>query len=578
MKPFPHLLRRTLAMLCASSMTLVMIGCDTPAADTTDTAQTTAGTAVQTEAATEAVTLSPEEQAALAMYGNPDWAKDNWIIDIDPDWPHLYVDPASPATAEATMDDYFSNIFDTNVTDIVLCLFEQSSLVPTESDITWRYDKIHWTEEGGYPVNYDQFDVFGWGYTFNEYYDLYTKENTDIYAMAYEKIREAGIRPWLSFRMNDRHEETANTSYLRSAFHYEAKENGYMLGEDYKDYEYSICLDYSEERVRQVMLGYLREMILRYDVFGVQLDFIREIFCFDYLSDTDYAQYMTQFIRDVHAAVEEAETKFGHDIKLMVRFGRSIEHNKIFGFDAEAWIKEGLVDALVPSPRWDCTDSAIPVDEWKALAGGNAAIFAGMETRLTNTTSVTGDYAKGYAAGFFAKGADGVYFDNFYQLGSNGPQVWGLTREDVSQGTRRYAVTRQDIIPEGADGYEPLPLDLHKEGTSITVCMGEIRPDETVSLLVELRKKRVEDAEKNGIQSLPDVTINGVAASSVRPADTTDSFFEGVAVSEDIQQKVSYLAVYTFEGIEAADDLVIEFAVNHNELGYIDYLELLVQP
>ena len=108
--------------------------------------------------------------------------------------------------------------------------------------------------------------------------------------------------------------------------------------------------------------------------------------------------------------------------------------------------------------------------------------------------------------------------------------------------------------------------------------MGEIRPDETVSLLVELRRKRVEDAEKNGMQSLPDVTINGAAASSVRQADTTDSFFEGVAVSEDIQQKVSYLAVYTFEGIEAADDLVIEFAVDHNELGYIDYLELLVSP
>ena len=88
----------------------------------------------------------------------------------------------------------------------------------------------------------------------------------------------------------------------------------------------------------------------------------------------------------------------------------------------------------------------------------------------------------------------------------------------------------------------------------------------------------VEDAEKNGMQSLPDVTINGAAASSVRQADTTDSFFEGVAVSEDIQQKVSYLAVYTFEGIEAADDLVIEFAVDHNELGYIDYLELLVSP
>ena len=549
--------RITLA-LCAAILPLSMIACQTEGDDTVTTANDT--------------TVSAETEAPASNdplnYSDPDWAKDSWLVDIDPDWPQIYIDPATPETAEASMDDYFSYIFDDNVTDIILCLFEQNSLVPTASDaITWMYEKSTRTEENGVPVDYSKFSPF---------YKLYTETDTDLYEMAYQKVREAGIRPWLSFRMNDVHYGSDETAYLRSDFFYEAKENGYMLGNKYG--YYATALDFSEERVRGVMLDYVKEMILRYDVFGVQLDFIREIFCFDYLSDTDYAQYMTQFIRDVHAAVEEAETKFGHDIKLMVRFGRSIEHNKIFGFDAEAWIKEGLVDALVPSPRWDCTDSAIPVDEWKALAGGNVAIFAGMETRLTNTTSVTGDYAKGYSAGFFAKGADGVYFDNFYQLGSNGPQVWGLTRADLPQGTRRYAVTRQDIIPEGADGYEPLPLDLRKEGTSITVCMGEIRPDETVSLLVELRRKRVEDAEKNGMQSLPDVTINGAAASSVRQADTTDSFFEGVAVSEDIQQKVSYLAVYTFEGIEAADDLVIEFAVDHNELGYIDYLELLVSP
>jgi uncharacterized protein Veg len=38
---------------------------------------------------------------------------------------------------------------------------------------------------------------------------------------------------------------------------------------------------------------------------------------------------MTQFVRDVKAIVEKAEAKFGHDIKLSVRFGRSIEHNKV---------------------------------------------------------------------------------------------------------------------------------------------------------------------------------------------------------------------------------------------------------
>ena len=583
MKPFPHLLRRTLAMLCASSMTLVMIGCDTPAADTTDTAQTTAGTALQTEAATEAVTLSPEEQAALAMYGNPDWAKDNWIIDIDPDWPHLYVDPASPATAEATMDDYFSYIFNTGVTDIILCPFEQSSLVPTASDaITWRYDKVNWTEEGGYPVNYDQFDLFGNGYTFNKYYDLFTKENTDIYAMAYEKVREAGIRPWLSFRMNDRHEETANTSYLRSAFHYEAKENGYMLGEDYKDYEYSICLDYSEERVRQVMLGYLREMILRYDVFGVQLDFSRNIACFDYLNDTDYAKYMTQFVRDIAAAVAEAEAKFGHDIKLMLRLGRSIEHNLVYGFDVKAFENENLVDGYVLSPEYS-TDDGIPVKEWREIVGEETALFCGFEYQISrvHTTEVqtTRDYVKGYAAGYLDQGANGNYFNNFFQLGSQGPSIWSLTREDLTTGTRRYKVNYQDLVPIGHTGYDPLPMPLSADGTSITVNMGTIRPQETLTMLVMLEKEAIEAAEAGGLQSLPDVTVNGVAAASVRLGDQKggDSFFDGATAPNLARAKKTQIVVYTFEGIDTTGELKVDFAVAHDGLGNINHMEFMVQ-
>jgi len=548
---------RGAAALCAAVLPLTMAGCQTKGDETmtdTDTA------AITTEA-------PAEEARDLSMYQNPDWAKDCWIIDIDPDWPQIYIDPTSPQTAEASMDDYFQYILNTNVTDIVLCLYEQNSLVPTSSDaITWMYEKSTWTEENGVPVDYSQFDGF---------YKLYTETDTDLYRMAYEKVRSAGIRPWLSFRMNDVHYGSDETSYLRSNFYYEAKENGYMLGGKYG--YYASALDFSEERVRQVMYEYLREMILRYDVFGVQLDFMREIFCFDYLNDTDYAQYMTQFIRDIHAVVEEAEAKFGHDIKLMVRLGRSIEHNKIFGFDVEAWINEGLVDALVPSPRWDCTDSAIPVDEWKALAGEDIAVFAGMEARITGSTTVTGDYAKGYAAGFYAKGADGVYFDNFYQLGSTGPQFWGLSREDLTQGTRRFTVTRQDIIPEKEDGYEPLPLKLSPNQPSLTVCMGEIRPTETVSLVIEVDGRRVTAAEEDNLMPVPEITLNGIAASSVELADASHSFFEGVAVSDDIQNKYSQIVVYTFEGVEARDDLEIVFGLDHSAL-IVRYLELMVQP
>lgn len=585
MKPFERTLRRALAWLCTASMISVMIGCDAAPSDTTDTAPDTTGTA----AVTEADTLSPEEEAALAMYSDPDWAGENQIIELDGDWPSIYIDPTSAQTAEASMDDYFSYMFDKNVTDIVLAIYEQSSQVPTESDaISWMYEKCTWTEEGGLPVNYDQFSLFNNGNTFNEYYQLFTESDTDMYAMAFEKIREAGIRPWMSFRMNDRHATDEKTSYLRSKFLYEAKENGYMVGSEYGFHR--ICIDFSEERVRQVMYDYLREMILRYDVFGIQLDFMRCMVCFDYLHDTDYQHYMTEFIRDIHGVVEEAEAKFGHDIKLMLRLGRSIEHNMVFGFDVETIVAEKLVDALVPSPRWDYSDSPLPVAEWKALAGDDIAVFAGIEQNRYNTfamdeqksnagVTMTRNYVKGYSAGYYAQGADGVYFNNFFQLGSNGPSIWDLTREDMTQGVRRYTLTGQDLAPIGYDAYKPLPLVLKTEGAALTVSMGEIRPTETVSVLVLLNKDKIEQAEANGMQALPDITLNGVAAASVRKTDTDDSFFEeGSVIHSRLRAKRSQLVVYTFEGVETAGDLVINFSADHDDLGTVDYLELLVEP
>lgn len=534
----------------------------------------------------------PSEDPAIeperTIYNDPDWAKDSWIFEIDPDWYMLYLDPETPETVSASMDSYFSNMVDSNITDIVLDIFEQNSNVPTSSEaISWKFGKATWTEENGIPVDYEQYSFNG-GATFIEHYNLYMEHNTDIFAMAVEKISDAGMRPWMSFRMNDRHDHDQETSYLRSEFFYEAREKGYQLGDEYGFH--NICMDFSEERVRQVYYDYIREMILKYDVFGVQLDFMRCMVCFDYLHDTDYQHYMTDFIRDIHAVVEEAEVKFGHEIKLMLRLGRSIEHNMVFGFDVKTIVQEKLVDALVPSPRWDYSDTSMPIEEWKALAGDDIAVFIGVEQNRYNTQVMdklklnsdvitTRDYVKGYSAGFFDQGADGVYFNNFFQLGSVGPSIWGLTRDEMTQGVRRFTLTGQDLAPIGYESYQPLPVDLKSDGMSITVYMGEIRPTEKVSLLICMNKDKINDAESNGQQSLPTVKLNGVESASVRKTDYTDSFFEvGSKVHTKLKTKRIQLLVYTFEGVTATDKLVIDFAINHDEIGAVDYLELLVEP
>ena len=67
---------------------------------------------------------------------------------------------------------------------------------------------------------------------------------------------------------------------------------------------------------------------------------------------------MNGFIRSFKYIVKQAEEKFGHPIRITVRLTRDIDQSLRFGFDARTWAKEGLVDMIVPSPRWSNVDTA----------------------------------------------------------------------------------------------------------------------------------------------------------------------------------------------------------------------------
>lgn len=110
----------------------------------------------------EAEPVNIEVPQRTIDYDDPNWATDCWIIDLDTDFPMIYIDPTSKESTLSSIKDYFEFMKarfaeegNPSVTDIALCVYEQSSIVPTESDaITWMYEKCLWTEENGFPVDY----------------------------------------------------------------------------------------------------------------------------------------------------------------------------------------------------------------------------------------------------------------------------------------------------------------------------------------------------------------------------------------------------------------------------------------
>lgn len=258
------------------------------------------------------------------------------VVNIDGDlfyW--IYKSCGGDVTdVEETLASYVRGYADKGISDLLFCCFCQNSLFPTKV-LSWRGDKLTQKEENRGAVDYSETPQV------RAVTDIYGAMTQDPIAFLLEETRRNGMNAWLSMRMNDAHFNHQPTCWIHGDIYYEAKEKGMMIGDVTGRY-YEECLDYGAAYVREKMVAYLCECVDKYDVDGLELDFMREIFCFDYKKNPDCHIIMTEFMARVRACVRAKEKERGYRIRLAVRLCRAIEDNKIFGFDAAEWVRRGL--------------------------------------------------------------------------------------------------------------------------------------------------------------------------------------------------------------------------------------------
>lgn len=353
---------------------------------------------------------------------------------------------------------------DTQVTDVAICCFCQYSRTPSRV-FTDAIGKYHQKTENGIAVDYTS---HYWG-------DHVLREvcGIDPYEVWFARLREHCIRPWLSVRMNDCHCPDEEACFLRSDFFYEAKKNGWMVGEKYGYYR--CCFDYAVPEVRRKMLAYIREQLEQYDVYGIELDFLREIICFDYINNPNCHAIMTEFLRDVRRTVDEVSARRGHPIAIGLRLMRDIGENKVYGFDADAIAQEKLCDLICVSPRWKSCDSHMPIDAW-VKRYPDMPIFAGVETLVIRPAAechADNETVYGYAANYLTQGAAGIYLYNYFdEPYSDARQALYKAAGNINTipAHRRHVVTYQDVCPEGCEPFKPFPADA--DGFKITIRLG----------------------------------------------------------------------------------------------------------
>lgn len=257
--------------------------------------------------------------------------------------------------------------------------------------------------------------------------DLYAR-GIDPYAVWIARCREKGLVPWVSVRMNDLHLVVDPKSGFVSEFWRQhpqwrvdpkAKWNE---GTDNIFRDWGKCawldgLDFTVPEVRARMLGFIRELLARYDADGIELDLLRGPNYLPKGRERETASVFTAFMREVSASVRAAAKARKHPIVCAVRVLTRPEESEKRGLEVATWAKEGLIDAVIPCNFYVDIDFGIPVQEWRALMGDRVKIYPGADSgRVVNgrrRLMRPEDYRE-WSAGLRGKGGDGFYLFNLF--------------------------------------------------------------------------------------------------------------------------------------------------------------------
>ncbi len=363
---------------------------------------------------------------------------------------------------------------------------------------------------------------------------LLDQRGLDPYLVWISRCREKRISPWLSMRMNDVHNVGDVDNYIHSSFWRRHPDYWRVPGgRGWTDR----ALDYGVPEVREHAMEFIRELLERYDPDGIELDWMRFGYHFRRGKETEGAVLLTQLMRETRQLTRQWSHKRGHEIKLGARVPTLPGAAKGLGMDGAAWVREGLVDMLVPTPFWATTDFDIPIELWREEIGGksrNIILAAGAEILLRAYPAakpIEQDIAsvRGFAAACLDRGADWIYLFNYMDPApmTGGKEAYrtlieeGLSLESVRQKPRRYVVTYRDTVAPGMSNDAVLPIEGFKGGT-FRIYAGPVAAKADGLIVAGL-------GPSEGIaRSKFDIAINGKACSPV--ADLAElSLFSGVA-------------------------------------------------
>ena len=239
--------------------------------------------------------------------------------------------------------------------------------------------------------------------------------------------------------------------------------------------EYNTTLEcgYAHPEVRDHQFAVLEELATQYPVEGVELDFAAAPGGTSFwLKPEDVAAYtpvMTDFVRKVAQMVH---SRPGEPGQIGARVYPTEEMNLKTGLDVQTWLREGLVDFVVPLVYLRfILDANMPIDWLVQTAHENdisvypvlQPYYTQENRRFHTVQNATPAMMRAAAANFWELGVDGLYtWFLRWPLGDTERHI--LTElgdaELVKQGDKHYFLRRRTELTRGHDYEAFLPIDI----------------------------------------------------------------------------------------------------------------------
>jgi len=366
----------------------------------------------------------------------------------------------------------------------------------------------------------------------------------DFHERALARCRHHGMGAWMTMRMNDVHGCMEQDSPLLSTF-YREQRAAKLLRNTYRDTSWADrSLDWGRPEVQEHYFKLVREQLTRYDLDGLELDWMRFAYHFRPGRELAGGRVITDWMRRVKEECARAAERLGHPVKLGVRVPSRPETARKLGMDAVAWAKEGLVDLVAPSPFWATCEVDMPMQEWHLLLEGTSVELVGcLEIRYQPiptgpATMMTPELATGAALSVLQGGADQVYLFNYFPSLHGLTENWGADTIDrvfhamgdvaaLEKSSRRHAITFRDVRAPGEPLDNALPAtDLQEDmpspsGCALRINTGSKPESGTAELLLAFAPDGADPASLkvyvNSVEcALGDVSADGEARYEVR--------------------------------------------------------------